>query len=71
MEKSTYRVSVERKCYDNLKECLSKGINRVRSNLNGEERVKAINTAFSKAYGNSLEDIMKLIEELQMTEETE
>ena len=59
------------KCYDNLEECLSKSIDRIRSEPNGEERVKAINTAFSKEYGNSLEDILKLIEELQMTEETE
>lgn len=60
-----------RKCYDNLEECLSKSIDRIRSEPNGEERVKAINIAFSKAYGNSLEDIMKLIEELQIKEDTE
>lgn len=67
---SEKRKSLE-ECLDNLEEHLSKSIDRIRSEPNGEERVKAINTAFSKAYGNSLEDIMKLIEELQLMEETE
>ena len=57
--------------YDNLEKCLSKSIDRIRSAPNGEERVKAINNAFPKAYGRSFEDILKLIEELQMVDETE
>ena len=57
--------------YDNLEKCLSKSIDRIRSEPNGEERVKAIKNAFPKAYGRSFEDILELIEELQMVDETE
>ena len=59
------------KCYDTLKECLSKSIDKIRSEINGEERVKAIKSAFAKAYGTSLADVMNLISELQSMEETE
>lgn len=71
IQKCSERAKSLWKCYDNLKECLSKSIDRMRSEPNGEERVKAINAAFSKAYGNSLEDIMNLVEELQMTNKAE
>lgn len=71
VQKCSERAKSLWKCYDNLKECLNKCIDRVRSGLNGEERVKVINTAFARAYGSSLEDITKLIEELQVTDETE
>lgn len=58
-------------CYNTLKECLSKSIDKIRSEVNGVERVKAIESAFTKAYGNSIDDVMELINELQLTDETE
>lgn len=59
------------KCYDTLKECLNKSIDKIRSEINGIERVRTIESAFAKAYGNSIADVMELINELQLTDETE
>lgn len=71
VQKYSERANNLWKCYDKLKEQMNSSIKKMLSEKGGEERTKAIKNALSQAYGNSLADIMDLIEELQMTKETE
>lgn len=71
VQKYSERANNLWKCYDKLKERMNSSIEKMLSRKGGEERTKAIKNALSQAYGNSLADIMDLIEELQMTKERE
>lgn len=59
------------KYYNSLEECLNRSIDKIRFEINGEEKAKSIKNAFAEAYGNSFADIMDLINVLQLTDETE
>lgn len=71
IQKCSEKASSLWKCYDTLKEQMNKSIEKMRSESGGEERTKAIKSAFSQAYGNSLADIMDLISEMQLTAEAD
>lgn len=59
------------KYYNSLEECLSRSTDKIRFEISGGEKSKSIKNVFAEAYGNSFADIMDLINELQLTDETE
>lgn len=67
IQKCSEKASSLWKCYDTLKEQMDNSIEKMRAESGGEERAKAVKNAFAQAYGNSLSDIMDLIDELQLT----
>lgn len=70
LQKCGEKTEALRKCYGALKSRMESSLKRT-AESGGSERAEAVKNAVKEAYGNSFEDILKLLAELRMTDEDE